>query len=203
MNSYNFYKETGWAHLENQISKDIVDELRTRSIKLKKWLKDRIGQPAEYGPSHHWNGLGCAGMYDDYLMNFYKSKFMINLASKFLDTKDVWIYNDQVVVKESNESFRFVKHTDNTAGGGINEGKNTINFCIILDDFTDKNGGLQIRDTKVYPKAGDIVAIHGDTPHQSGVNNSDKDRCLYACVYSDEKLVFQNYYKTKITNSLI
>ena len=41
--------------------------------------------------------------------------------------------------------------------------------------------------------AGDIVAIHGDTPHQSEPNKSDNPRCLYACVYSSEKIVFQNF----------
>jgi len=204
MDTYNFYKNNGWVHLKNQISYEIVDELRNRSIKLKKWLNGKIGQPSDYGATVHWPGLGCAGMYDDYLMDFYKSKFMVNLASKFLDTNDIWMYNDQVVVKEPHKGFSFDIHTDNTAGGAPNKGKNTINFCVILDTFTDANGGLQIKDTKVYPKAGDIVAIHGDTPHQSGVNKSWKPRCLYACVYSDEQIIFQNYYKTLInTNSLI
>ena len=55
--------------------------------------------------------------------------------------------------------------------------KKIQSIYVILDDFTDENGTLQIRDTKVYPKAGDIIGIHGDTPHQSEPNKSDKPRC--------------------------
>ena len=59
-----------------------------------------------------------------------------------------------------------------------NEGKNTVNICVILDNFTDENGTLEIfnkndgEKVRVYPKAGDVVAIHGDTPHQSEPNNT-------------------------------
>ena len=113
------------------------------------------------------------------------------------------MYNDQIVVKLPNADFSFEPHTDNTGGGNPNKGKNTINLCVILDDFTDENGTLQIRDTKVYPKAGDIIGIHGDTPHQSEPNKSDKPRCLYACVYSDEQIVFHNFYKDPIIKSVL
>ena len=128
---------------------------------------------------------------------------MVDIAKELLNTNEVWMYNDQVVVKLPNDNFGFEEHTDNSVGGNLNEGANTINMCVILDDFTDENGTLQIRDTKVYPKAGDIVVIHGDTPHQSEPNKSDTPRCLYACVYSDEKIEFQNFYKAKIVKSIL
>lgn len=198
-----FYIDNGWVHLQNKISESIVYQLRTRSIKLREWVSDKVGQPAEYGPDLHWNGLGCAGMYDNYLLNFYKSNLMVDIAKELLNTNEVWMYNDQVVVKLPNDNFGFHEHTDNSVGGNSNAGANTINMCVILDDFTDENGTLQIRDTKVYPKAGDIVGIHGDTPHQSEPNKSDNPRCLYACVYSDEKIEFQNFYKEKIVKSIL
>ena len=198
-----FYIENGWVHLENQIPIDIVSNLRERAIKWRYWVKDREGQPCEFGPPTHWSGLGCAGMYDKYLMDFYKSNTMVTIAKELLQTDDVWMYNDQIVVKLPNDRFEFGEHTDNSAGGNSNQGKNTINLCVILDDFTDENGTLQIKDKKIYPKAGDIVGIHGDTPHQSEPNKSNNPRCLYACVYSDTQLIFQNFYKEKIIKDLI
>ena len=128
---------------------------------------------------------------------------MIDIAKKLLNTEDVWLYNDQVVVKLPNDNFGFEEHTDNSIGGNFNEGGNTINMSVILTDFTDENGTLQLRDTKIYPKAGDIVVIHGDTPHQSNPNKSDKPRCLYACVYSDKQIIFKNFYKERIVKSII
>jgi len=202
-NDLQFYKKHGWVHLQKKISEDVVHELQTRSIKLRKWVNDKIGQPCKYGGDTHWKGVGCAGMYDTYLLDFYKSNLMIDIAKKLLNTEDVWLYNDQVVVKLPNDNFEFEEHTDNSIGGNFNEGGNTINMSVILTDFTDENGTLQLRDTKIYPKAGDIVVIHGDTPHQSNPNNSDKPRCLYACVYSDKQIIFKNFYKERIVKSII
>ena len=197
------YKKQGWLHIQEAIPLHIISELRERAIQWRHWVEDKIGQPSKFGGPIHWNGLGCAGIYDDYLLDFYKSNTMVNIAKELLVTDNVWMYNDQIVVKLPSDNFHFESHTDNSVGGNSNKGKNTINLCVILDDFTDENGTLQIRDTKVYPNAGDIVGIHGDTPHQSEPNKSDKPRCLYACVYSDEKIVFENFYKQPITKSFI
>tara|TARA_B100000780_G_scaffold274852_1_gene240494 strand:+ start:56 stop:682 length:627 start_codon:yes stop_codon:yes gene_type:complete len=196
------YKKHGWVHIQEAIPKHIVSELRERAIKWRDWVNVRGGTPSKYGPTQHWQGLGCAGMYDEYLMEFYTSDLMFEISSELLQTKDIWLYNDQIVVKLPNDDFQFGEHTDNSVGGNSNKGKNTINISVILDDFTDENGTLQIRDKKIYPKAGDIVAIHGDTPHQSQSNKSDKPRCLYACVYSDEKLKWQQFYVSKFNEPI-
>ena len=193
----NFFKENGWIHIRDVITNKIVFELRNRAIKWRKWVNDKEGTPCQYGPPIHWKGLGCAGMYDEYLMKFYTNKLMYNLASKLLNTKDIWLYNDQIVVKLPNDNFGFTTHTDNES-----EGTNSVNICVILDDFTDENGTLQIKGTKIYPKAGDIVAIHGDTPHQSEPNKSDKARCLYACVYSSSKINHQRFYNNKFNEPI-
>ena len=77
----NTYNQHGWVHLHNVISSDVVYELRTRAIEWRNWVKDKINQPCEYGPNYHWNGLGCAGMYDSYLMDFYTSDIMYDVSS--------------------------------------------------------------------------------------------------------------------------
>ena len=193
-----FYNKNGWVHIPDIVPNEVISELRTRAIKWRNWVNDKVGTPCEYGPPIHWRGLGCAGMYDKYLMGFYTHEIMYELSSELLGTKDVWLYNDQIVVKLPNDGFDFVSHTDNST-----EGLNTVNMCVILDDFTDENGTLQIRDTKIYPKAGDIVAIHGDTPHQSQPNKSEKERCLYACVYSEKRIDFQNFYRSRFKQILL
>lgn len=203
MKNKELYKNQGWVHIKNIIPTETISNIRERAIKLRYWVNDKVGKPSKFGGPLHWNGLGCAGMYDDYLLDFYKSNIMVTIAKELLETDDVWMYNDQIVVKLPSDDFKFEPHTDNSVGGNPNQGKNTINLCVILDDFTDENGTLQIKDKKIYPKAGDIVGIHGDTPHQSEPNKSDKPRCLYACVYSDEKIVFENFYRQPITKSFI
>lgn len=192
-----FYDKHGWVHLQNKIPGDIIDVIKEKGVKLRMWVQDKIGQPSPYGAPEYWEGIGCAGMYDDYLFDFYTSDKMYNLASELLKTKDVWIYNDQMVIKLPNDTLYFTKHTDN-----IFDHLNSVNLCVILDDFTEENGGtLDIYNTDddkmitVYPKKGDIVAIHGNTWHKSNKNTSDEPRGLYACVYADEKIEFQNYYK--------
>ena len=39
-NDLQFYKKHGWVHLQKKISEDVVHELQTRSIKLRKWVND-------------------------------------------------------------------------------------------------------------------------------------------------------------------
>lgn len=185
------YKKDGWVHIKSAITQNQISILRTKAIQWREWVDSRIGKPAKFGPPIHWKGLGCAGAYDDYLMNFYRSDLMYKYSSALLGTKDVWLYNDQLVVKLAKDNFQFKTHTDNET-----KGTNSVNMCVILDDFTDLNGTLQINNQKIYPKAGDIVAIHGDTPHSSKPNTTDKPRCLYACVYTDSQVIFQNFYKT-------
>jgi len=185
------YKKEGWVHIKSAIPQHQINNLRTKAILWREWVDTRIGQPTKMGPPKHWKGLGCAGAYDEYLLEFYRSDLMYEYSSTLLETKDVWLYNDQLVVKLAEDSFQFKTHTDNET-----KGTNSVNLCVILDDFTDLNGTLQIKNQKIYPRAGDIVAIHGDTPHSSKPNHTNKPRCLYACVYTGSQVIFENFYKT-------
>lgn len=191
----NEFKSQGWVHIKSAIPFILVVELSKRAVKWRDWVDDKVGQPAKKGPPVHWRGLGCAGAYDEYLMNFYRSDLMHEYAKALLDTQKVWLYNDQIVVKLPHDNFEFKTHTDNET-----EGINSVNCCVILDHFTEQNGGLVVDGNTLYPNAGDIVAIHGDTPHSSKPNISDFPRSLYACVYADSKIHFQNYYRTPFTS---
>ena len=196
-----FYDKHGWVHIKNQIPGKTISIIRDKGIKLRLWVDDKIGQPSDKGLNVHWKGVGAAGMYDEYLLDFYKSDIMYEIASKLLKTPDVWMFNDQMVVKLPDDDLHFTRHTDN-----IYPRLNTVNLCVILDDFTDENGALEIFNVdddklnRLYPNKGDIVAIQGNTWHQSGLNKTNETRGLYACVYCDEMIDHHNYHKTKVRN---
>ena len=46
----------------------------------------------------------------------------------------------------------------------------------------------------VEAKAGDIIAIDGNTYHRSDHNKTDKIRAMYACVYSTKQMDFEGFH---------
>jgi ectoine hydroxylase-related dioxygenase (phytanoyl-CoA dioxygenase family) len=203
MTNKEFYDKKGYVVIENAIPTYIIDELRSRAIKLKNWLISLPpNTPSKYGSPFHWSGLGCAGMYDNYLNKFYQSRIMYEYASDLLGKEDIWLFNDQVVVKLPNESFEFEMHFDNQFLSTNTDGKiHTVNMGVVLDNFTEENGPISIKDMETskmirpLAKAGDIIAIHGNTPHASNPNKSDKPRGFYPCVYAEDKVVVDNFYR--------
>ena len=188
----NFYTDNGYLHLRNQIENSVVEEIKKRGIRQRSWVDEKpVANPV-------------AGKYDQYLHRFYRSKFMYNLATSLLGQDDIWLFNDQVVIKKPNDKFVFPEHTDNDTVEGNKDYKiETVNISIILDDFTDENGTLEIYSKltnnweTVYPKKGDILAIRGNTLHRSGENKSSNSRGLFACVYTEEKIEFGKFYSEK------
>ena len=189
-NNLDIYNYKGWVLLKNQIDSDTVDTIKQKALFFRSWVEN-----------DDWKGVGCVGKHDEYLYNFYTSKLMFRLVCKILNTPDVWLFNDQVVVKKPGDNFFFPAHTDNDTVTPNKDYKiETVNLSIALDDFTDENGGLELFHTKwekVYPKKGDIIAIRGNTLHRSGINESSESRGLYACVYCADKIDFLNFYKDK------
>ena len=188
----NFYTDHGYVHLRNQVDTDIIDEIKRRGMKQRSWVDER---PV----ANH-----IAGRHDEYIHNFYKSKFMYNLATSILGQDDIWLFNDQIVIKKPNDNFVFPEHTDNDVVDANKDYKiETVNISVILDNFTDENGTLEILSqltndwVSVYPKKGDIVAIRGNTLHRSGENKSSESRGLFACVYTEKKIKFGQFYTEK------
>jgi len=199
----NFYKEHGWVHIPNIIPHDYLIIAKDKGPDLVKWGRSLMGtkKPALAGPPFHSVHLGCAGHYDGDLMNIYKSKFSYDLATKLIGKEDIFVFNDQMVYKFPEDEVTFGAHYDNQFGNENKDGKmHTVNISWILDDMTDENGTLELKSlktgewTKVYPKAGDIIAINGNCLHRSGPNNSGRPRGLYACVYSEGQINLANYY---------
>lgn len=196
-----FYKEHGWVHIPNIIPQDYLDAAKAIGPGLVRWGRTNIGKPTIAGPPTHNVHVGCAGAYEGVLMNLYTSEFSYNLATSLIGKKDIFLFNDQMVYKFPGDQVTFDAHYDNQFGNENKDGKmHTVNISWILDDMNDLNGTLRLQSLKtgewttVYPKAGDIVAINGNCYHQSGPNNSDKPRGLYACVYSEGQINLAQYY---------
>jgi len=115
---------------------------------------------------------------------------MFDIVSSLI--KDPYLFNDQIVVKEPFENFQFEPHYDNQFGPSPgDESLITMNFMLVLDDFTPQNGGISVLDedwVTLYPKTGDILMIEGNTMHASSRNNSEEPRRAYLCVYSNRPI---------------
>ena len=190
----NFYNDHGYVHLHNRVKDKMANEIKKRGMVQRSWVD---GNPL---PNP------VAGKHDRYLAAFYRSEFMYNLATSLLGKDDIWLFNDQVVIKKPNDTFVFPAHTDNDI---VEPNKDynieTINIGVVLDDFTEENGTIEILDqftnewVSPYPKKGDLLAIRGNTVHRSGENNSPNSRGFYACVYTAEKIEFDMYYTKRFT----
>lgn len=194
------YKTHGWVHIEGVIPHDLMSIVHQSSVKLKHIALENEHTPAPYGTRLHWKGLGCASKYDNKLWECYKSDINREIATELLETEDIYLYNDQIVLKLPQEEFEFEEHYDNQYSSNSDNRIHSINLSWILDDFTDKNGTLNMGETLIYPKKGDIVAIRGDTIHSSKPNMSDTSRLLYACVFNgNEPVMHENFYTEKWT----
>ena len=187
------YDAKGWVHIPDIVSKELVRDLKLHSLDIR----------SKSSELSDWKGVPCAGKVNSFLREFYTSKLMYDVATSILgDT--VYLFNDQVVCKYSNETdFVFEPHYDNFFGPNSDGKIHTVNCCVILDDFTEENGALSVRNKDdgewitLYPTAGDIVAVNGNTYHKSGVNRSESHRCLYACVYADDVIYYDTYYTNR------
>ena len=185
------YSTKGWVHLPNMVPQSQIDRIRDIGIEMRIDVK-------KYSD---WKGIPCASRFSKDLYKFYTSDIMYTISQKYLgDT--VYLFNDQIVVKLPHDTMAFSPHYDNQYGPDSNSGKNTINVSVILDDFTDDNGALSLKNLDdgqwitIYPKKGDLVAIGGNTYHKSGMNLTDSPRGLYACVYTDTPIIMENYYRS-------
>ena len=122
---------------------------------------------------------------------------MYDLITKYIPKP--YLFNDQIVVKNKDVNMPFEPHYDNQYGPFPDDKSLlTINCMLVLDDFTDENGTIEVLDNNkwvsLYPKTGDIVLIEGNCVHRSSPNTTDKPRRAYLCVYSN-KSIGKNFQK--------
>ena len=189
LKSLDHYTLKGWQRIEGYLTADEVNI-----------IKD-IGEQMRIDCSKYsdWKGISCAGKYNDTLMSFYTSDKMGELSRRILGDH-VYLFNDQIVIKLPGDTLVFEPHRDNQHGPNSDGSIHTVNLCCILDDFTVENGGLDIKNqddgqwTSVLGKAGDVIAIQGNTFHRSFRNQTDRSRGLYACVYTEKPIHLDGFY---------
>jgi ectoine hydroxylase-related dioxygenase (phytanoyl-CoA dioxygenase family) len=196
----NQFKKSGYIRLENVISINDADIVRQIALDFKNEIIDNnlLGTLKKTGVERYWRGLDMASTMSPKLYEYYTSNIMYQIATSLLETNEIYLFNDQVVVKLPNEEFEFVEHTDNSFGPNnqmaLNNEFKTITCCWVLDDFNLENGPISILDktSKEWklplPKRGDIIIWDGNTIHKSSKNTTNLERCVWLCVYSTTNL---------------
>ena len=143
------------------------------------------------------------------LFDVYTSRLMYEICTLYLMTDEIYLFNDQVVVKLPSEDFSYESHRDNQFGPYPNRyDLKTLNCMLVLDDITDENGGFHIKNknTRQWDSVslfeGDILVMDGNTYHKSGNNKSDSSRRVYICHYSCESIgenFGKGYYHERFT----
>jgi ectoine hydroxylase-related dioxygenase (phytanoyl-CoA dioxygenase family) len=196
----NSFKENGYIVIENFLDIEDVQKIKDICLSIKRNIidNDLLGKPKSFGFETYWRGVDMASTQSTTLFEYYTSKKMYDMASQLLETKDIHIFNDQIVIKLPKEDFAFSEHTDNQYGPNNEKAKmgvfKTITCCLVLDDFTLENGPVSILNNRTrnwdtpLPKKGDLVVWNGNTFHKSNNNESESERSVWLCVYSTTDL---------------
>ena len=201
------FDKQGYILIKDIIPSVILSPTRRYSINLKRDKVSELGKPREHGTGTYWRGIEMASKINEDLLFSYIHPFMQQIVPVFLNTKEIYLFNDQVVVKLPNEEFSFPEHFDNQYGpdpdGALNGDFQTINFMWALTNVPKESGALEIKNKEtsnwdlVEAEAGDIIAIDGNTYHRSGHNQTDKIRAMYACVYSTKQMNFEGFHNRR------
>ena len=201
------FDKQGYLLIKDIIPSVILSPTRRYSINLKRDKISELGKPREHGTGTYWRGIEMASKINEDLLFSYIHPFMQQIVPVFLNTRKIYLFNDQVVVKLPNSGFKFEPHYDNQFGpdpeGALRGDFKTINCSWILTNMNEDNGCLYIDDKPIIAKAGDIVIIDGNTTHYSGENKTNGTRVLYACVYASKPLgkdFNQGYYYEQFPN---
>jgi hypothetical protein len=204
-----FYNLNGWILFKNIIPKKYTEKLKNISISLTREISEKnlLGTKSPVGPYKFWEGIGCASFFNEELFSFYTSDIMYEVATTLLNSKIIYLYNDQIVYKvpEITSNLQFPEHTDNSLGPNKNNSIHTVNCICVLDTFTENNGPIEVYIKNGYKtilaEEGDILCIRGDTLHRSYPNQSATPRGVYACVYTEYPLEYENYYTMKFPDA--
>ena len=192
-----------WQLIKNHIPLDVVEYLQDYTLKVRFKVEEFLNQDKNIGSGKYWKGVDMASSFplvteeeNKKLFDIYTSLNMYELVANYIDFP--YLFNDQIVVKLPGEEFDFQPHYDNQFGPYPDDKELvTKNFMLVLDDFTEENGGIKILDGEwidIYPEKGDILMIDGNTIHASGNNKSNDPRRAYLCVYSN-KPIGKNFQK--------
>ena len=209
------FNKQGYLHIKDVIPSSALSECRKTCIEVKKKYIKKLGEPRKCGTGKFWRGLEMASKLEEKLIAYFLHPFMQQIVAPMFDTSEIYLFNDQVVVKLPNEDFGLSEHNDNQYGpnplaAAKGEFK-TINFMWVLTNQTKESGPISCQNVEtgeweeIIAQAGDLIAIDGNTVHRSSQNTTDKIRAIYACVYSNKPIgnidpIFNN--DSVLTNTL-
>jgi 23S rRNA U2552 (ribose-2'-O)-methylase RlmE/FtsJ len=178
------FKKNGYILIPNCIPKNDIENCKNLCLSIRNSEYNKV--------------ISVASFLSPELFEYYTSDFMYDIATQLLETDELYLFNDQIVVKLPNEDFKFEKHTDNAYGPhnelALKGVFKTITCAWVLDDFTEENGPVSILNTNTnqwdvpLPKKGDMIIWDGNTLHESSINQSNKERAVWLCVYSTQDL---------------
>ena len=186
-----------WKLIKNCIPSDVIEYLQDYTLKVRHRVEGVLNEEKNIGSGRYWKGIDMASSLplaseeeNKKLFDIYTSLNMYEIVGNYIDFP--YLYNDQIVVKLPGEDFDFQPHYDNQFGPYPDDKELvTINCMLVLDDFTEENGGIRVLDEEwidLYPQKGDILMINGNTVHASGNNKSHAPRRAYLCVYSNKPI---------------
>ena len=196
----NELERTGFTIVENFLTSDELRIAKHEALKLKRWFNiyKKDGQLKDFGTGQYWKGIEMAGVLSKPLMELYTSEKQYRLATEILGTDEIYLFNDEVVVKNPHEPFDFLIHTDNEFGpdpdAALRGDYRSVNICWMLDNITEQNGPISFLNKETdewetpYPKEGDVVVFDGNTVHSSSYNVSDSVRRCWATVYTTKNI---------------
>ena len=163
-----------WKLFKNYIPSDVIEYLQYYTLKVRHQVQGVLNEEKSIGSGTYWKGVDMASSFplasdeeNKKLFDIYTSLNMYELVANYIDFP--YLFNDQIVVKLPGEDFDFKPHYDNQFGPYPDD-KDLVtkNFMLVLDDFTEENGGIKILDGEwidIYPEKGDILMIDGNTVH--------------------------------------
>ena len=112
------FEENGYITFNNKLTSELLDTAReiTLDYRHRTINENLIGQSRPFGLMKYWTGLDVASTEYNKLFDFYTSDLMYDIASELLDTDEIYLFNDQIIVKLPNDSFTFDPHSDNGYG---------------------------------------------------------------------------------------
>jgi len=144
------FKKEGYVVIHNHIPNHMIDKCKQECLSIKHSIitNNLEGTKKNFGSETYWKGIDVASFLSADLFEYYTSDLMFDVAKQLLETDDLYLFNDQIVVKLPNENFEFVPHTDNEYGPNndlaLQNKFKTITCAWILDDFTIDNGPVAI-----------------------------------------------------------
>ena len=99
------FDKQGYIHIKDIVPSKVISPTRRIAINLKRDKISELGKPREHGTGTYWRGIEMASKLEEALFFTYIHPCMQQIVPVFLNTKTIYLFNDQVVVKLPKEDY--------------------------------------------------------------------------------------------------